>query len=176
MRHVPRHDHLGAYGYERPTSPRIDRLASEGVRFALSYAAASTTLPSHATLFLGSSPTTHGVVKNGLPLAPGARTLAVRMRAAGAQTAAIVSSFVLDRRFGFDQGFDHYEDDFTREGSTFQPESWRGFETKGVFDRRADATSDRAIRWLDERREAGRPFLLWVHYFDPHHHSASIRW
>jgi arylsulfatase A-like enzyme len=162
-----RADHLSCYGYARDTSPRLARLASEGVRFTLSYAAASTTLPSHVSLFTGAAPIAHGVVKNGLALAPGAQTLAVRMRAAGAQTGAIVSSFVLDRRFGLDQGFDHYEDDFTREGSSYQVDKWRGFETNGAFDRRANLTTDRAIRWL-EARDPSRPFFLWVHYFDPH--------
>jgi len=162
-----RADHLSCYGYERDTSPRIAKLASEGVRFTLSYAAASTTLPSHVSLFTGAAPIAHGVVKNGLALAPGAQTLAVRLRAAGAQTAAIVSSFVLDRRFGLDQGFDHYEDDFTREGSSYQVDAWLGFQTKGGFDRRANLTTDRAIHWLDAR-DASRPFFLWVHYFDPH--------
>jgi arylsulfatase A-like enzyme len=163
-----RADHLSAYGYARETSPQLAKLAAEGVRFATSYAAASTTLPSHVSLFTGAAPITHGVVKNGQRLAAGSNTLATRMRAAGAQTAAIVSSFVLDRRFGLDQGFDHYEDDFTREGSSYTAEEWRGFQTGGAFDRRANLTTDRAIRWLEETRDPARPFFLFVHYFDPH--------
>jgi len=163
-----RADHLSAYGYARDTSPQLAKLAAEGVRFDLSFSAASTTLPSHVSLFTGVAPITHGVVKNGLHLDGGATTLAERLRAAGAQTAAIVSSFVLDRRFGLDRGFDHYEDDFTKEGSSYQADTWRGFETGGAFDRRANLTTDRAIRWLDEQRDARRPFFLWVHYFDPH--------
>ena len=162
-----RADHLSVYGYGRDTSPQLAELAREGVRFAHSYSAASTTLPSHVSLFTGDAPITHGVVKNGLHLAADAGTLADRMRAAGAETAAIVSSFVLDRRFGLDQGFDHYEDDFTREGSSYPAETWRGFATGGAFDRRANLTTDRAIQWLDQRDPA-RPFFLWVHYFDPH--------
>jgi arylsulfatase A-like enzyme len=162
-----RADHLSAYGYGRETSPQLARLAAEGVRFAEAYAAASTTLPSHVSLFTGEAPITHGVVKNGLRTGPGVTTLAELLRAAGAQTAAIVSSFVLDRRFGLDQGFDHYEDDFTREGSSYTADEWRGFQTGGAFDRRANLTTDRAIRWLDGR-DASRPFFLFVHYFDPH--------
>jgi arylsulfatase A-like enzyme len=163
-----RADHLSAYGYERDTSPQLARLASEGVRFALAYSAASTTLPSHASLFTGQPPIEHGVRKNGLALGEDAHTLAERMRDAGAQTAAIVSSFVLDRRFGLAQGFDHYEDDFTREGSSYPVSTWRDFEVEGAFDRRANETTDRAIRWLDEKRDPARPFFLFLHYFDPH--------
>jgi arylsulfatase A-like enzyme len=163
-----RADHLSIYGYERDTSPQLAKLAAEGVRFDRAYAAASTTLPSHVSLFTGEAPITHGVVKNGVRLRPDAATLADRMRAAGAQTAGIVSSFVLDRRFGLDQGFDHYEDDFTKEGSSYTGAEWKGFETRGAFDRRANLTTDRAIEWLDTERDRTRPFFLWVHYFDPH--------
>jgi arylsulfatase A-like enzyme len=163
-----RADRLSSYGYARNTSPQLDRVAAEGVRFDSSYAAASTTLPSHASLFTGEAPIRHGAVKNGIRLSADADTLAERLRAAGFQTAAIVSSFVLDRRFGLDQGFDHYEDDFTKEGSSYRSDTWRGFHTGGAFDRRANLTTDRAIRWLDERRDPARPFFLFVHYFDPH--------
>lgn len=164
-----RADHLSAYGYARDTSPNLARIAAEGVRFDRAYSSASSTLPSHVSLFTGREPTGHGVVKNGLRLAPGIETFAERLRARGAQTAAIVSSFVLDRRFGLDRGFDHYEDDFTADQASFKTESWNGFEIGGgAFDRRANFTTDRAIRWLDEQRDPARPFLLFVHYFDPH--------
>lgn len=165
-----RTDHLSLHGYARDTAPSLARVAEQGVRFDLAYAAASSTLPSHATLFTSLPPRAHGVVKNGLPLAADLDTLPERLRARGAQTAAIVSSFVLDRRFGLDQGFDHYEDDFRAgEGSYVPPgRRWRGFDVGESFDRRANFTTDRAIAWLDGARDPARPFFLFVHYFDPH--------
>ena len=164
-----RRDHLSVYGYERDTSPGLARLAGEGARFDRAYAPASITAMSHATLFTGLYPIEHGVVKNGLVLGERHATLAERLRAHGFQTAAIVSSFVLDRRFGWQQGFDHYEDDFQPSEAKRKADRWYEFElSTGAFDRRADHTTDRALRWLSHDRDPAHPFLLFVHYFDPH--------
>ena len=163
-----RSDHLSAYGYPRQTSPHLDALARQGVRFEDAYAASASTGPSHATLFTALAPPRHGVVKNGLRLAEQHETLAERLRAQRFQTAAVVSSFVLDARFGFGQGFDVYDDDFVAEEATVTVSEWEGYEVAGSFDRRGDHTSRRALRWLHEQRDPARPFFLFVHYFDPH--------
>jgi arylsulfatase A-like enzyme len=138
------------------------------VRFEHAYAASASTGPSHATLFTALAPPRHGVVKNGLRLAEQYETLAERLRAHRFQTAAVVSAFVLDARFGFGQGFDVYDDDFVAEQATVTVSEWEGHEVTGSFDRRGDHTTRRALRWLREERDPARPFFLFVHYFDPH--------
>ena len=164
-----RRDHLSVYGYERDTTPGLVRFAAEGARYDRAYSPASITAASHATLFTGLYPIEHGVVKNGLVLHERHLTLAERLRALGFQTAGIVSSFVLDRRFGWEQGFDHYEDDFQSAEASWRTEKWEEFKmSTGAFDRRANYTTDRALRWLSRDRDPARPFFLFVHYFDPH--------
>ena len=62
-----RADHVGAYGYPLPTTPNLDRLAAEGIRFEWSYANATWTKPSMATLFTGFYPSEHGLLRIGVP-------------------------------------------------------------------------------------------------------------
>jgi arylsulfatase A-like enzyme len=160
-------DHTSIGGSARDTTPRLARLAAEGARFETAYAPASSTGPSHATLFTGRYPITHGVRANGTPLPAEALTLAEQLGAAGYDTAGFVGSFVLARRFGLAQGFALWDADFPAEGASVRLERWEGHAVDAGFDRRGDATTDRAIRWL-EAREDPRPFFLFVHYFDPH--------
>ena len=84
-----------------------------------------------ATLFTGQDPLRHGLLRNGEPLPDSAATLAEAFRDAGYHTAAFVSSFVLSRRFGFDQGFASFDDAFDRETSTFSEKYWEGLAIEG---------------------------------------------
>jgi arylsulfatase A-like enzyme len=163
-----RRDHCSAYGYERDTTPTLRRVAAEGARFDLAYSPTATTGPTHSTIFTSLYPIAHGVVKNGVPLGAELRTLAEILGARGYQTAAFVGSFVLDAKFGYDQGFDLYDDDFAPETSTFRGRFWEGHPVPDGFDRRADETTRRAVQWLREGRDPDRRFFLFVHYFDPH--------
>jgi len=160
-----RADAVGAYGGAVAT-PWLDRLASEGALFEQAIAPASQTAPSHATLFTGLEVLHHGSLRNGIPLADTAETLAEVFQRGGYATAAFASSFVLDPRFGWTQGFDHYDAEFPRAGETLHNRAgqWRRYEFDG-FDRRASATNSRAVPWLESAEE---PFFLFVHYFDPH--------
>jgi len=162
-----RYDHTSLAGYARDTTPRLAALAREGARFDLAYAPTSTTGPSHATLFTGLSPLRHGVAKNGVPLDASFETLAETLAAAGWRTAGFASSFVVSRRFGFDQGFATYDDRFERATSTFTEAFWEGERVLEPFDRRAGATTDRALSWLEGNAGRG-PLFAFVHYFDPH--------
>jgi arylsulfatase A-like enzyme len=164
-----RADHVSAYGYPRDTTPALRALAEAGTRFAHAYAPAATTGPSHATLFTSLYPLAHGILRNGLELRATERTLAEVLRERGYATAAFVSSFVLDARFGYAQGFDLYDDDFEAAKATLPPRrEWREHAIPGGFDRTADATTQRAVDWLSGGRDRSRPFFLFVHYFDPH--------
>ena len=165
-----RADHCSAYGYDRPTTPRMEQLAAQGVRFETAYSPAASTAPSHATMFTGVYPVTHRLVKNGLALDETFPTLAEILRDAGYDTAGIVSSFVLDTKFGLARGFDYYHDRFTPEQASPSDHGheWEGHELLGAFDRTARFTSDATVDWLTAQRDPDKPFFLFVHYFDPH--------
>lgn len=151
-----RADHLGCYGYDLARTPNLDALAREGVRFARVYCPAPLTLPSHDSIMTGLYPATHGVRNNGHELPSKIRTLAEILKGHGFATAAFVSSFSVDSRFGIGRGFDVYDD-------TFQPQA----PLKGAnAERRAEETFARFSRWLDNNGQG--KFFAWVHYYDPH--------
>ena len=154
-----RRDHCSAYGYERDTTPHLRAFASQGVRFDAAYAPGPITGPTHATLFTGLYPIAHGYVKNGLRLDEAHQTLAERLRAQGYQTAAIVSSFALARRFGFEQGFESYDDRFAPHRSSIVWEEWEGHRVSQGFDQPAPDATRRAIRWLDAHAGLGAGFI-----------------
>ena len=109
-----RADHVGCYGYRPIKTPQIDALAGEGVLFEKAFTPVPTTLPAHVSLFTGTYPITHGIKNNGtFALTESAVTLAEQIQAAEYNTAAFIASFVLDSRFGLDQGFNVYDDDFS---------------------------------------------------------------
>jgi choline-sulfatase len=151
-----RADRLGSYGYPLARTPHLDGLAREGVRFARAYCPAPLTLPAHSTIMSGLFPVKHGVHNNGRELAPGIKTLAEILKGRGFSTAAFVSSFSVDSRFGIGRGFDVYDDTF----STQSPLKSANAE------RRAEETFSRFSRWLDSA--SGSRFFAWVHYYDPH--------
>jgi arylsulfatase A-like enzyme len=163
-----RADALGAYGSPLAT-PTLDRLAAEGARFELAFAPTPSTAPSHATLFTGTDVLRHGLLRNGETLREDLPTLAESLRAGGWHTAAFVSSFVLDARFGWARGFDLYDDELPDSSATMGKDPypgafWAAHRFAG-FDRRATSTTQAAIAWL---ADAPEPFFLFVHYFDPH--------
>ncbi|UCE86438.1 MAG: sulfatase, partial [Deltaproteobacteria bacterium] len=162
-----RADHCGTYGYERPTTPRLDALAARGAVFDAAYAVSATTLPSAATILTSLPPNEHGVMKNGWVLPERVDTMAEILASHGYDTAAFVSSFVLERRFGTAQGFAAYDDDFTGADASSRIRNWEGHDLTAPYDRRGHQTADRAIAWL-KTRQSHAPFFLWLHWFDPH--------
>jgi len=158
-----RADRLGCYGYAAAHTPNLDALARRGARFAVAVAHAPLTAPSHASILTGVTPLGHGVRDNGAYVLPSsARTLAEDFRQAGYRTAAFVSGFPLKRRFGFDRGFDSYDDHLPR---------GKDARRTAYVERTADRTTDAALAWLDASGAAGetrKPLFAWVHYFDPH--------
>jgi arylsulfatase A-like enzyme/tetratricopeptide (TPR) repeat protein len=150
-----RADHVGCYGAESAETPALDALAAEGVRFETAISPAPLTLPSHATLLTGRDPPRHGIRHNALFRLPAdVVPLAEHARGSGLATAAFVSSFVLDARFGLDRGFDHYDDELGMLSSTVS-----------LSTRRGDLTVDAALAWLERAPER---FFLWIHLYDPH--------
>jgi arylsulfatase A-like enzyme len=99
-----RADHLGCYGYARPTSPNVDAFAREATAFR-AVAPSSWTKASVASLFTGRSPLEHGAQDRGDMLVPGSLTLAERLGAAGYRTYAVYANDWIGGTFGVDQGF-----------------------------------------------------------------------
>jgi len=179
-----RSDRLGAYGYDRIDMPNIDALAAAGALFEYTVTDTPWTTPSMSSVMTGEYANVHGFKStNTNRLALENVTLAEILRDAGYTTAAIVGSFPLDAVFQLDQGFDHYDDEFTTSiwsmpGHEFEhieseffeePDDQRFFIlSKALNDsRREDAeVTDAAAAWLAANED--RPFFLWVHYFGPH--------
>jgi arylsulfatase A-like enzyme len=152
-----RADHVSSYGYHLKTTPNIDRLASEGVRFDNTYAVIPLTGPAHFSMFTGRYPQEHGARINGVAVPENSKWLALpqMLRKFGYNNAAFVSAWPLTSRLtGLNRWFGHYDEDLTR--------SYRVFTSI----RFAEDVTPRAIEWL--RKNTKKPFFLWVHYFDPH--------
>ncbi len=154
-----RADHLGSYGYAAAQTPNLDALAARGWRFAQATTVVPLTLPAHSSLLTGTFPAHHGVRDNGASyLADEQITLAEVLREQGYRTGAFVGAFVLDSRWGLDQGFDRYFDDF----------DLSKYEGAGMdaIQRPGDEVVAPAREWLE--KEKGKPFFAWVHLYDPH--------
>jgi arylsulfatase A-like enzyme len=189
-----RADHLSLYGYQRPTTPTLERLATHGVRFDAARATAPWTLISHASIFTGRWP--HELDVEWLtPLRKNYPMLAEYMGARGYATAGFVSNVMYcsyDTRL--DRGFTHYEDYVLEKLSPFRTsvlveEALTGLVSVGSrqetgvlralqewlrplfrYAIRSDARSiNRSfLSWLDRRPDPGRPFFTFLNYFDAH--------
>ena len=153
-----RPDRIGAYGYPQARTPALDALAAEGTRFSRAQSPVPLTLPAHASILTGTYPTYHGIRNNGSYfLPPQAETLAEILKKRGYMTAAFVSSFILDSRFGLDQGFEVYSDRMNTGGGIKDLQSERSAaEVFPDFD-----------TWLASV-DSSRLFFCWVHFYDPH--------
>lgn len=103
-----RADHLSCYGYERATSPCIDRIAEGGVVFDNAISAAPWTPPSHASLFTGTYPSRHGVDRSHLILRGDVEPLPDILRRHGYRTYGVSSNYWLSRETRFNRGFDRF--------------------------------------------------------------------
>lgn len=156
-----RADRLGSYGYKPARTPILDALAREGVRFERAFSPVPLTLPAHASILTGVYPSFHGVRDNsGFVLSPEHTTLAEILKKAGYQTAAFVGAFVLDSKFGLDQGFDYYHDNFDL--SRYENIS------PGYIQRTGDEVVRETTGWLESQVKNKRPFFVWTHLYDPH--------
>ena len=154
-----RADRIGAYGYRDIETPAIDRLAREGVLFEQTMATAPLTLPAHCSIFTGRFPPEHGVRDNGgFFLSPQQLTLATILERRGFKTGAVVGAFVLDGKWGLNQGFETYVDDFDLSKLT-------GFAL-GDVQRPGNEVVDRALPWLQKVKD--QRFFAWLHFYDPH--------
>ena len=157
-----RADHLGSYGSTRARTRHMDRLAAEGVRFEWAFSPAPITLPAHASLLTGLYPFAHGVRNNGnFYLGDQFETLATILKARGYRTAAFVSSFILDRRYGLARGFDTYDD-------RMEGQSPQVVAPRGRAPRRSHRAGARPLARDGRARTSAAPFFAWLHLYDPH--------
>jgi hypothetical protein len=152
-----RADHLGAYGYGRDTSPNLDALAKRGARFASMWSPTSWTLPSHTTMLSGRLPIEHGVIEDHLKIPGDVTLLQEAFGAAGYETAGVVATLFVSRKFGFDRGFDFFHD----------------FDiTDARINNLATVTAENvfahATHWTKSLPD-GQPVFLFLHVYDVHY-------
>jgi len=164
-----RADHLGAAGGR--ATPTLDGLAHRGVLFQQAVSQAPITCPAHLSILSGTPPSEHGVFANGTAIPTDLPLLQESFQAAGIPTAGFVAGYPVTSRFGFDRGFDVFDDDFGDALGDHQL-AVRRLVDQAVYavgaprERRADAVLERAIPWLE--RHAAGGFFCWLHFFDPH--------
>jgi arylsulfatase A-like enzyme len=150
-----RADHLGVYGYARPTTPRLDRFAAAGVVFDRAFSTSSWTVPAIASLLTGLPPSAHGGgfevegaehLWQRTAVNEGVVTLTQRLRRRGYRTVALLSNPFLHPRFGLRRGFEDYHLYKREQG--------------------ADYAVDVALEWIGRRGD--EPFFMLLHFLEPH--------
>ncbi len=153
-----RADHLGCYGNTWILTPEIDALAEESILFSNFVTVVPTTLASHTSLFTGKYPHTHGTPRNGFSVSDENVMLTEILKDEGFSTLGFIGSFTLNSRFGFDQGFDHFDQSF---------DVLADAEDVDQNQRSAAAVTDAVIGYLGANG-VPRNMFLFAHYFDPH--------
>ncbi|MBU0753790.1 MAG: sulfatase-like hydrolase/transferase [Planctomycetes bacterium] len=140
-----RADHLGCYGHEKNTSPNIDLFAADSVLFETCIAQASSTLPSHASIFTSLIVDHHGALGPTFLLSEDNLTLAEILKDEGYQTVSFNGGGKVSADYGLDQGFDHYETTF---GDRFYSQAKKAWD------------------WL--RDHSSEKFFMFLHSYEPH--------
>ncbi len=152
-----RWDRVGYMGGDVAT-PNLDRLARSGAVFTQAITAAPITLPAHSSILSGLNPTSHGTRFNGIfRLSDDVETVAETLKGEGFASGAFVGAFVLDRRFGLEQGFDLYDDDLPEENPV---------NPVYFAERRAEEVVARALSFIEAHQK--ERLFVWVHLYDPH--------
>ncbi|HSG01064.1 MAG TPA: sulfatase, partial [Vicinamibacterales bacterium] len=178
-----RADRLSAYGYDESSTPHIDGLATDGVRFARTFAQASWTRPSVATILTGLYPSSHGAVRKADVLPDRVDTVAEALNFFGYRTVGFANNVNVSESFNFQQGFQEYH--YLAPALFFGASEAAAKLTlynalrlvrERFFSRQvsvehyyqpADVVTDRVLAWVDANRE-GPPFFAYAHYMDPH--------
>lgn len=150
-----RPDHLGSYGYDRDTSPFLDARAREGVVFTSAWSPAPWTLPAHVTMFTALRPDQHGALDEDLTIRSDAAFFTEALEAVGYRRGGFVTAPFVGTRYGFDRGFDHFEELFPAD-----------FSLTTALD--ADAVTSRALDWAADL-PGGEPAFAFLHLYDVHY-------
>lgn len=160
-----RADHVGYHGYERDTTPFLDSLADRVARFDTAISASSHTREALPALLSGAYPDVFAA--NEYRCAT--ETVADRLSTAGYATAGFHSNPYVSRAYGYDSGFDTFDDDLRLGRNRFMALVQRALDkfllNKGEYHARAETINRKSLEWLDESDE---PCFLWNHYMDPH--------
>ena len=162
-----RPDHLSCAGYERETTPFLDRIAHEGVRFSQAFTSAPSSLPAHASMLTGLFPSLHGATDEAPVLGPGFRLLPEVLRAAGYRTAAFCPAASISPASGFGRGFDRFYAQGGGGRLTGRAADYARRASDRVLGRRdagARRSSEALLSWIDAARN---PFFALVHYREP---------
>lgn len=149
-------DRIGFYSQKYLKTPNINELASKSFVFVRAFAHNPLTLPSHINILTGTTPLYHGIGDNsGFKLEDRFLTISEFLKEKGYRTGAFIGAFPLDSRFGLDQGFDVYDDNYGT------------YNNLDLFfvERKAEKVIKPAMDWIS--RDQGKWFS-WIHLFDPH--------
>lgn len=152
--------HTPAYCSEgRSYTPVIDKFAEESLIFSNAYSTSSWTQPAVASILTGLMPSQHGVKRVEIKLDNSLNTLPEILKVLGYKTYAVYSHALLGRKYGYDQGFDTYEN--------ILGFGWQ--EASNVIS--SERLTDAAIKQLKVHKatDEGKPFFFFAHYFDPHY-------
>lgn len=155
-----RADRLSSYGYRRNTSPNIDLLANEGVRFENARTVEPLTAPALASMITSLEPHNTGLTRNGLRVREGLVGMPKILRRRGYRTGAFVGNWtVKDKLSGLAEHFEEYREVLNRK-------RWLFFAGEAT----AEDLNSEALRWTAQARQddASRPIFLWMHYVEPH--------
>jgi len=153
-----RADHLGSYGYPKALTPHLDALTRHGTLFRQVDSAVPMTLPAHLSLLTSTYPALHGVHENGQEGWRKRTSLPALLQARGYHTAAFIGGYVLDTRFGLNDGFEVYDSPFH-----LGPDAG---EEPPEIKRPAEAVLGAAAQWL--KAQGGHPFFAFIHLYDAH--------
>jgi arylsulfatase A-like enzyme len=156
---------LASYGYGRPTSPALDQLAAEGALFLDATSPSTWSLPSHASLFTGAYPSSHGAHGEHQFLDGGLPTLAEVLEHHGYETFCITANPWISDGLGLTRGF-AWQDRSLRE----QGGAGRGFSfIHRLLDRGGSAVAASFEAWASQRGEAGaRPAFVFLNFIEAH--------
>lgn len=168
-----RADHLSCYGYDKKTTPHIDRLAGEGTVFLQNYSTGVWTPPGHASMLTGLYVSEHGVYGENR-LSESIPTIAVKLKENNYQTAGFVNNSQVGEMVGFNKGHDIFV------------EVWKGVTPKSITERvvsgmnrrvkrflgyedmGAEKTNRLFTKWIENHIDKNRPFYAFLHYIEPH--------
>mgnify|MGYP000678179723 CR=1 FL=1 len=159
-----RADHLGLYGYKRNSSPNLDRLEQECIQFTNAYSASSHTREAVPALLTGEYP--DSAVSSNYRL--NSDSIASTLSETGFATAGFHSNPFISRAYGFDQGFDKFDDDLHLGQHKLVALAQRALDKlRNRHYARAEEINDRSLSWIDSLNSK-KSFFLWNHYMDTH--------
>lgn len=171
-----RPDHLSCYGYPRPTSPNVDRLAAEGVRYEGAFCTAPWTLPSHGSMFTGAYVSRHGLDQGSERLSDDLLTLAEFLTAQGYQTAGFSSNIWVSEMTGLARGFEYFRranvppfEDVKQPAlwqKIIKEIYWRYFFKR--YDYGAREINHMIADFFRDQWQSDRPLFLFVNYLEAH--------